>query len=202
MIALLALGQEGPQAMRFRRNWNKAKALALEQSIGDSKDLSEVERSRLLDAVESQLRPSMSYAGIKSEKELRDAAGQDRVAMIDLSGSGREKAFVVQGSGQYECSPTGNCGVQVFRPRRQRYAVILDGTAQAVWIWPTQTNGFQDVVLGMHGSATSTALKLYKFDGSRYHRMACYIADLEYLDQEGTIHELEEPRITPCGQRH
>jgi len=202
LIALLAFGQDTPQAIRFQRNWNKAKALALEQSISGSKDLSDAERSRLVDALASQLRPSMSYQGIKSEKELRDATGQYRVEMIDLRGDSKETAFAVQGVGEYECSPTGNCGVQVFRPSEGRYSVVLQGTAQSVWIWPTQTNGFYDIVLGMHGSATSTGLKLYKFDGSRYHRMACYNADFQYLGQDGEIHELENPRITPCGQQH
>jgi hypothetical protein len=187
--------------MRFRRNWDKAKALTLQQSIRDSKDLSDLERSRLLDAVASQLRPSKSDRGIKSEKELRDAASRYRLEMVDLSVDGKERGFVVGGIGEYDCSPTGNCSVWVLRTGTHGYPVVLHGIAQSVWIWPTRTTGFQDIVLGMHGSATSTTLKLYKFDGSRYRRMACYIADFEYLDQDGTIHELEEPRITPCGQR-
>lgn len=202
LVVLLAFGQETSQTERFQRNWSKAKALTREQSISDSKDLSDAERSGLVDAVTSQLRPSKSRIGVESEKELRDVAGQYLVQRAGLSADGKEKGFVVSGVGEYECSPTGNCGVWVLRENAQRYSVILHGIAQSVWIWPTQTNGYHDIVLGMHGSATSTGLKLYKFDGSAYHRIACYNADLQYLDEDGKIHELEDPRITPCGQRH
>ena len=118
--------------------------------------------------------------------------------MVDLSVAGKEKTFVVGGIGEYDCSPTGNCSVWVLRMGTHEYSVVLHGTAQSVWIWPTQTNGLHDIVLAMHGSATSTGLKLYKFDGSAYHRTACYNADFQYLGEDGEIYELEEPRITPC----
>jgi hypothetical protein len=71
---------------------------------------------------------------------------------------------------------------------------------QSFTIERTRTNGFRDIVLAMHGSATESQLTLYKYANGAYHDVACYDANWTVLEGD-TIRELKEPRITPCGTR-
>jgi hypothetical protein len=180
-------------ATRFHWDWRHVETDNWE-SIGDSKALSTKERDGLIEAVASQLRPFMSALAIESEQQLRDAAGKARVKAVDLGDSG-VKEFLAIGVGL--CSPTGNCDVWVFRENGAKYSMILHRIAtQNFTIQPTITNGFHDLVLGQHGSATDQGLTLYRFDGSKYRRTACYDANWSFLGKDGEYHTLEEPRIT------
>jgi hypothetical protein len=72
------------------------------------------------------------------------------------------------------------------------------GAVQDFTIQPTQTNGYFDLVLGMHGSATEQSLFLYQFRDGRYRRTGCYDANWTYLGKDGEYHHLKQPRITAC----
>jgi len=156
----------------------------------------------LTGAVAAQLRPFMSNLGIESEEQLREAAAQIQIKVVDLGDNGARE-FLAQGVGVGPtipslCSPTGNCEVWVIRLNGSKYSVILHRTAtQTFTIQPTLTNGFHDLVLGQHGSATDTGLTLYRFDGSKYRRIACYDADWSFLGKDGEYHTRKEPRLTP-----
>lgn len=167
------------------------------ESIAQSKTLSAKERAGLTRAVASQLRPFMSRMDLESEQELRQVAAQAQVKAVDLSGEG-SREYLAKGAGNFLCSPTGNCEAWVFRQNGDKYSVILHRTAtQTFTIQPTLTNGFHDLVLGQHGSATDTGLTLYRFDGSKYRRLACYDADWSFLGKDGEVHTRKEPRLTP-----
>jgi len=194
-------------AKRFQWDWHNVEKDGWE-SIGQSKSLSATERAGLITAVASQLRPFRSDMGIESEQELREAAAQIWIKPVDLAGDGVME-FLVQGAGVGPatprlCSPTGNCEVWVFRRSSDQYSVILHRIAtQNFTVQPTVTNGFHDLVLGQHGSATEQGLTLYRFDGSKYQRIACYDADWDFLGKDGESHTRKEPHLTPtvCGIR-
>jgi hypothetical protein len=156
----------------------------------------------LINALASQLRPFMSDLGIESEQQLQEAAAQMRVKAVDLGGNGVGE-FVAQGVGVGSepprlCSPTGNCDFWVIRLNGDRYSVILHRIAtQTFTIQPTLTNEFHDLVLGQHGSATDQGLTLYRFDGSKYRRVACYDANWSFLGKDGEYHTRKEPHLTP-----
>jgi hypothetical protein len=162
--------------------------------IGQSKTLSATARAALIKAV--------AGVGAKSEQELQETASQTRIKAVDLSGKGGEE-FLAQGFGvQSGCGPTGNCEAWVLRQKGDQFSVILHrGAVQIFTIQPTVTNGFHDIVLGQHGSATMMGLTLYLFDGSRYRREACYDANWAILEKDGQVHTLDEPRITPCAKK-
>jgi hypothetical protein len=167
------------------------------ESIGQSKTLSAKERVGLVTVVASQIRPYMSNLEIESEEQLRAVATQTTIKAVDLSGNG-PREYLGQGSFKFFCSPTGNCESWVFRKNGDKYSVILHRIAtQTFTIQSTITNGFHDLVLGQHGSATDQGLTLYRFDGSKYQRVACYDADWEILGKDGEYHRLKDPRITP-----
>ena len=75
---------------------------------------------------------------------------------------------------------------------------MLDGIGQIYTVKPTRTNGFRNIELAMHSSATMSAVKTYKFNGSRYLRSGCYELNFTVLDSKGNVQDLDEPRITPC----
>ena len=160
--------------------------------ISQSKTLSETARAALIKIV--------AGGGTKSEQELQETASQTRIKAVDLSGKGGGQ-FLARGFGTQSCSPTGNCEAWVLRRNGDKFSVILHrGAAQTFTIQPTLTNGFHDIVLGMHGSATMQGLTLYRFDGTTYRRAACYDENFTILGQDGKVHNLDEPRITPCAQ--
>jgi hypothetical protein len=183
-------------AKGFHWNWRKVERDNWE-NIGQSKALSAKERAGFIRAVASQLRPSMSNLEIESEEELRKVAAQARIKAVDLSGKG-SREYLAQGIGNYLCSPTGNCESWIFQQTGDEYSVILHRAAtQTFTIQPTLTNGFHDLVLGQHGSATDQGLTLYSFDGSKYRRIACYDADWTFLGKDGEYHTRKEPHLTP-----
>ena len=172
-----------------RKNWS---------SIAESKFLSANERALLTKAVAAQLRGwSLSAIGIDSEEALQKTAAETLVKAVDLGENGGRE-FLARGGGQYFCSPTGNCEAWVFRLHDGMYSLMLHRTAtQTFTIQPTKTSGFHDLVLGQHGSATEQGLTLYRFDGSRYRRTACYDARFTFLGKDGEYHDRKEPILTP-----
>ena len=188
-------------AERFHWDWRKVERDGWE-SIGQSKSLSAKDRAGLITAVASQLRRFMPDIGIESDHELREAAAKTQFKAVDLGDNGILE-FLVQGGGIGPatlrlCSPTGNCESWVFRRSDDKYSVILHRTAtQNFTIQPAITNGFHDLVLGQHGSATDQGLTLYRFDGAKYRRFACYDADWSFLGKDGEYHTRKEPHLTP-----
>lgn len=96
------------------------------------------------------------------------------------------------------CSPTGNCSILVVRALDSEYQVVLEGIGQSFALDRGEAHGLRDVVLRMHGSATESTVKSYRFNGMRYIRSACYNESFAILDSNGNLQELSEPRRTPC----
>jgi hypothetical protein len=170
-------------------------------SISESQDLSAEQRADLMTVMAMQFRPFKSNLGIESEAQLRDIVAQTRIKTVDLGGKG-VREFAVQSTGNRSCSPTGNCEFWIFHRTRDGYLLILHSLAtQTFTIQPAITNGYHDIVLGRHGSAFKQGLYLYRFDGSKYRRAACYDANWEIRGKDGEVRDLKDPRITPCNAK-
>jgi hypothetical protein len=179
---------------RFRWDWRKVEKDNWE-NVGESKKLLPKDRTALVSALVVQLRPSMSEMSEQSVREF--AAAHIRVKAVDLGENGLVE-YLAQSSDDFACSPTGNCEAWVFRQTKDGYSMILHRIAtQTFTIQPTISNGFHDLVLGQHGSATDVGLTLYRFDGSKYRRLACYDANWAYLGKDGEYRSRKEPRMTP-----
>ena len=96
------------------------------------------------------------------------------------------------------CSPDGNCSLWFFQRTPHGYRLLLDAIGEGFTIQKTTTNGFEDLVVNMHSSSTEQWLKVYRYARSRYWRVACYDANWAPLEN-GVVHELKEPRITPSS---
>jgi hypothetical protein len=190
LLVVASSGQRPIAARSFAWTWQNAQELTVAgQSLSTSKDISPSDRTRLLEALVEQF---------KGESKPRERAARTRVKPLDLNGDGVPEV-VCQASDDQMCSPTGNCTFWIFRRDSTGYRLLLKKAAiQTFTIQRTQTEGYFDVVLGMHGFATEQELFLYRFRDGRYRRTACYQAKWTYLGKDGEYHDLKEPRITPC----
>ncbi len=178
----------------FQWDWKDSQELKADQSLRNAK-LTEHQR----DAIAEQLRPMVADLGFEfeSESELRKAARDTRIKMIDLNGDGVPE---VVAQGMIGCGATGNCPFWVLRKAKQRYELILDGEAQTFTIQKSSSNGFRDIVLSRHGSYSSGDLSHYQFHEGAYQKMGCYAYDWTVLEGE-KVRDLKEAHITPCNQR-
>ena len=107
--------------------------------------------------------------------------------------------LLISGDGPYNCSPTGNCDHWVFRQTSTGYEQEADlGSAQSVEIQEQPVKLFPDLLARQHGSATSSGLRLYQYDGLRYRLVKCMNQD--YTDPSNLEKILEKPIVTetPC----
>jgi hypothetical protein len=198
-FTLGAVGQTGGTAgiSKARLLWidEHGTILSERETIGVAHGLSSAQRESLIRFFISEIRPEMSLLGIGSESELRQAASEQVVRLIDLNRDGVPEV-VSRANGEWSgCSPSGNCSFSVLERTAKGYKTILDGVARFFSVEKTETNGFQDIVLGMHGSATETELKVYQYRDGKYRKTACYDADWSILVNDQVV-DLQKPRIT------
>jgi len=194
-FASLMLGGEN-----FHWDWRRSEELTYRQSLRRAK-VSKTERAAIARAIANQLRPDMWDLGIESEQQLEDVALETRVKMVDLNGDGISEV-IAQGMGEHaNCSPTGNCPFWIFQKSDHEYRLLFSmETIQAFTIERSRSDGFSDIVIATHGSGTQSGIRLLRYGEGRYHLAGCWSADWSVLEG-GTVHELKEPRLTPCDER-
>lgn len=90
-----------------------------------------------------------------------------------------------------------NCATWIYAKTKNSYHLLLDaGVVESIVPQKAFSNGYRDVIVISHGSAWSSDLELYKFDGEKYRRKKCFQRDYSYLDEQGKLRELKRPRIT------
>jgi hypothetical protein len=127
--------------------------------------------------------------------------GTLRLKFIDLNSDGVPEIIVQAGDDEH-CSPTSNCAFWILKKSANSYLVLLKrGNVQSFSVEPRKTNGYADLVTGVHGSATYSGLSLYQYDGRSYRLADCARSDYSYLGTDGEYHTTQEPKITrqPCG---
>jgi hypothetical protein len=197
-IAFLAgrLALSFPTPQRFQWNWHEWQELHAQESLRSAK-IANHDKQAIAAAIAAQLRPIMSDIEIESEGQLRKAALDTRIKMIDLNDDGTPE---VVSQGMVNCSPTGNCPFWVFQKTSRRYKLLVESYGQTFTIQKTSTNGFLDIVVSMHGSATQSGLTDYRYKDGSYHDFGCYSAEWTVLESD-TVRELKEPLVTPCDHR-
>jgi hypothetical protein len=172
-----------------------AKELTQREAIGVSKKLTDTEKEELTRYLMEYLRPQMKQLEINSENELRQTARESRVAMVDLDAAGSSEVIVQMSGENSGCGGTGNCPLLILEKTTNSYKTILRATAQTFVADEARSNGFRDVVLGLHGSATESELRVYHYRDGRYGKVACYEAAWQ-ADLTGPT--LKQPIITKC----
>jgi hypothetical protein len=192
-------------AKHFRWSERTAHELAYKHTIRTANDLTSTDSKALLDAVFERLKYAAStdpeMFDDVSPRHLRKLASDTRIEFVDLNGDGTPE-ILAQANGLEVCGGTGNCVVWAFQRTDNGFALLLD-TAKQNWvrgfevvsIRSTTTNGFRDLVLGSHGSATERTLVVYKYAKGAYRQSVCYYAN--WLDVK-TMGRLKSPEISPC----
>ena len=114
---------------------------------------------------------------------------------VDVDGEGAPELLVW---GRRSLCGAQNCRVWIYRRTSNGYEPLLHAYGvQTLEPQRATSHGYRDIMTSQHGSATSSELRLYKFDGQRYRLVACYDRSYRALDERGEIQELEKPRVTP-----
>jgi hypothetical protein len=190
--------------------WSEAKAHELDykQTIATAKELSPKERADLLLLVLNRfLHPVNEHdKGMFediSEKEMRKLAANTRIEFVDLNGDG-ENEIVAQGNGLGPCGATGNCIVLVLRATTDGWKIVLDtraklgGGVEKIRVLETSTNGFRDIVLATHDSATERTAFVLRYDNEQYRERECYV--INWWTFTGGFHQLAQPEIGHCAK--
>jgi hypothetical protein len=191
-----AINKQRPSAFHWDTDY--IEELDFKDAISLSKRLTVTEKGTLIRIIANRL-ARYNREGMPGPKQnWRQLAEETRIKLVDLNGDGQLDVIAQAVGDDSGCSPTGNCPVWVFLKSGPTYKLILDRNAiQTFTIQPTRTNGFLDLVLGMHGSATEEEGFLYQFRNGRYTKIACNDVNWERL-VNGELVDLKKPDITPC----
>ncbi|MEK7724596.1 MAG: hypothetical protein AAB336_09635 [Acidobacteriota bacterium] len=95
------------------------------------------------------------------------------IKKIDLNQDGTVE-ILLRGNNFNLCSPVGNCAFWIFEKRSKNYRKILystdyiDVSKLGQQILKTKTNGYSDILLKGHLSASDTSYRFFTFDGRKY----------------------------------
>lgn len=158
-----------------------------------STPLSSAERKAVAQIVGRDIRACLRDPGLDDPTTFEGYINSLRIKRIRLDDAGLS-GLVVQGNGDCMCGATGNCNFWLIAERPSGFDVVLRTIGiQSFEIKKTMANGYFDVVLGSHDSATRTDLGLYHYTGTYYRRAACAL--MSYDGPNWTV--LKTPHITP-----
>ncbi len=130
---------------------------------------------------------------------MQKLAAQTRIELDDLNGDGKAE-IIAQGNGLGPCGGTGNCIVLVMQSTPDGIRLLLDSRAgksgggfEKIRVLDTVTNGFRDIVLAAHVSASDKTLQVFRFTGGKYRAAECYYSTTQ---PAGIPEGLDYPQIT------
>lgn len=155
--------------------------------------LSKAEKTELRQVTGRAIRECLRDPGPGEPTTFAGSFNQLRVKRVSLSSAG-VSGLIVQGMGSCMCGATGNCDFWLIAERPGGYSVVLQTIGiEGFQIKRTTLNGYFNVILGMHDSATDTDLSLYHYTGTYYRRVGCAL--MSYLGPHWTV--LKSPKIKP-----
>jgi len=106
------------------------------------------------------------------------------------------QAILVEGRGIGPCG-AANCQAYILEKQGKTYRLLLDARIiQQTHVLNSVTNGYHDIQTDMHGSATSSALRIYSYDGQEYRLTDCFTKDYYVTeDAKGEVHVNPKPII-------
>lgn len=83
--------------------------------------------------------------------------------------------ILVKGRGGSPVCGAQNCPAYILEKTGAHYRLLLNArSVQQVQVLNSVTHGYHDIQTTMHGSATSYALFIYRYDGMEYKRTDCF----------------------------
>lgn len=182
-------------AADFVWDWRNQEVIGKsDQSLKNTSKLTEPARAELLDAVVLRLQKPLADRGYGDER-IREIASTTRLRFVELGGG---KPLILATSLGLEggCDELNNCPFWIFQHEQDGYVSLVDTVAASYTVQPTQTNGYSDLVLSRHVSASESRLTLYQYDGKTYAEGGCYVATFA-APKDGDV---GEPEIAGCGK--
>ena len=187
----------GQASHRSSFDWDSPKFHHLDyfnSHVSEAKNLSADLKPALVRAIEAHLRPQMADLEIANEKELRKIAEQSRFELVDLNADGVSEVVVQPIGLKAGCGATGNCPFWVFALGGGKYRLILGTSGQMYRVESHGSNGYSDISVADHDSATEKTIYQFRFLRGQYKKIACYQAWWSTTD--GRL--LERPIVNSC----
>ncbi len=181
-------------AADFEWSWRTQEVIGRnDPSVGNTSKLTEPDRAALIAAIVLRLQKPMSEQGY-SDDRIREVASTTRVRFVDPGAEGKPLVFATSLGLEGGCDALANCPFWIFRHSEDGYISLLDTVATSYTIQPTSTNGFSDIVIARHVSASESQLTLYNYADGNYVAAGCYTATWPAA-KDG---ETSGPDISPC----
>jgi hypothetical protein len=134
--------------------------------------LSDDERSSKIGLTTAEMKEIVVQINAEGGEPLKKE--EMRIRRVSL---GMAAGLIVRASGNYFCSPTGNCLTWAFRKDHGRWVAMFTGLApeaQTFGLEQQTSHGIRNLVLGMHASATQQDYTVWAFDGRTYVPSRCF----------------------------
>jgi len=184
--------QDGPQDTRFHWDSHAWQELSWKDWLERAR-IRTADRGKIADVITEILKTKSQDYDLDTNEKLNEAVSRTRVKEIDLDGDGVPE---IVAQGYVGCSATGNCPLWIFQRIGKSYSPLLETEGQTFTIQKHSTNGYRDIVVSFHGSATQSGLTDYRYSEGQYVAAGCYNAEWEVLEGDKVV-ELKVPRITP-----
>lgn len=213
VVGGFAMAQQAAPAHFY---WSEKKAHELDynkETLEKNTTLTAEEKSALVTAVTAILQPVMHQEFQDTYDKLPSSAEQarlihwqvmhTRIFPVDLDGDGvREVIAQPQDYKSGLCGATGNCSFWIFKKSGTAYKLLFDSGQGNGWemftIETTRTNGYFDIVLAAHVSASEKFLGLHQVINGKYQQVHCYWVD--WINHDHDNQPLKNPNIfsLPC----
>jgi hypothetical protein len=134
---------------------------------------------------------------VNSTMKVYDCAQMFEAKRIDLNNDGIKE---IKTRGQFGnfCGATGNCSEWIFGKLKHsnKYKLILDSGGEYFYLRKKLTNGYRDIYITTHDSASSSYHMIYKFNGKRYKEAKCWFSDITVAGQSYTMSCDEKTKIS------
>ncbi len=167
--------------------------------------VSDVQKKPQISCTDKEILPVWNQ--LKKDKEFRkrseefymdaDCSKTLDVQAIDLNDDG-QKELILWGKSGNLCGGTGNCDMWIYEKKNGIYKQILqsnaynDGEDKWFEVNKVKANGYRNILLKGHATASETTEHFYEFNGKRYAEKKCLYVN--YFSNE------EEPSITTCEE--
>lgn len=184
----------------FHWNAKSVQTAGWTSSLRRNKSLTSAQKSALVRVLAPLIKADLDGPS-HSEEEWQALTRGTRIALVDLNGDGEPEVVAQAPSVELGCGATGNCPFWVFQRAGATYKLILHANGiQNFTVQPTLKDGFHDLVLGSHMSASEQYLVDYRYMNGSYREGPCHDANWEVMDDKG-MHELKHPLISQCEPR-
>lgn len=134
---------------------------------------------------------------VSYQPEVYNCAEMFEAQWIDFNGDGA-KEIKIRGKYSNFCGATGNCSEWIYAKNKKsgKYRMILSTGGEYFHIWKAKTNGYQDIYVKTHDSASSSYNMIYKFDGKVYKERKCWFEDFWMINESES-----EQIIQSCAEK-